>query len=177
MRSPFTRHCARLIALAALALIGACAGDHAPTGGPSFYRDMAENGAQLDAATAASMISGYRTNNGLPSVSIDPDLMNLALAQAQAMASRDTLDHNAGRGFNERLKAHGYRARAAAENIGAGYHTLAEAFSGWRDSPPQRANMLLDGATRMGIAAVYTPKSKYKVFWALILADPAEAHR
>jgi len=103
--------------------------------------------------------------------------MNLALAQAQAMASRDALDHNAGRTFNERLKAHGYRARAAAENIGAGYHTLAEAFSGWRDSPPHRANMLLDGATRMGIAAVYTPKSKYKVFWALILADPAEAHR
>ncbi len=24
----------------------------------------------------------------------------------------------------------------------------------------------------MGIAAVYTPKSKYKVFWALILAAP-----
>jgi len=25
-------------------------------------------------------------------------------------------------------------------------------------------------AERMGIAAVYAPKSKYKVFWALILA-------
>jgi hypothetical protein len=24
----------------------------------------------------------------------------------------------------------------------------------------------------MGIAAVYTPNSKYKVFWALILATP-----
>jgi len=24
----------------------------------------------------------------------------------------------------------------------------------------------------MGIAAVYTPKSKYKVFWSLILAAP-----
>ena len=26
----------------------------------------------------------------------------------------------------------------------------------------------------MGIAAVYTPKSKYKVFWSLILAAPDE---
>jgi hypothetical protein len=26
----------------------------------------------------------------------------------------------------------------------------------------------------MGIAAVYAPKSKYKVFWALILATPDE---
>ena len=90
------------------------------------------------------------------------------------MASRDRLDHNVTRGFNERLKGEGYRARAAAENISAGYHTLAEAFSGWRDSPPHRANMLLNGATRMGIAAVYAPKSKYKVFWALILAAPDE---
>jgi uncharacterized protein YkwD len=90
------------------------------------------------------------------------------------MASRDKLDHNVIRGFNERLKTHGYRAKTAAENIGAGYHTLAEAFSGWRDSPPHRANMLLAGATRMGIAAVYAPNSKYKVFWALILAAPAE---
>jgi hypothetical protein len=26
----------------------------------------------------------------------------------------------------------------------------------------------------MGIAAAYSPKSKYKVFWALILAEPEE---
>jgi uncharacterized protein YkwD len=164
----------RLAVLAALAVPAACAGDREPSGEPSFYRSMAETGAQLDAATAASMISGYRANNGLTAVSVDPELMKLAEAQAQAMASRDKLDHNVVRSFNERLKAHGYRARTAAENIGAGYHTLAEAFSGWRDSPPHRANMLLEGATRMGIAAVYAPKSKYKVFWALILAAPAE---
>jgi uncharacterized protein YkwD len=76
------------------------------------------------------------------------------------------------RDFSERLKAGGYNARVAAENIGAGYHTLAEAFSGWRDSPPHRTNMLLAGATRIGIAAAYAPKSKYRVFWALILAAP-----
>ena len=32
--------------------------------------------------------------------------------------------------------------------------------------------MLLKGATRIGIAAIYTPASKYKVYWALILAEP-----
>jgi hypothetical protein len=32
--------------------------------------------------------------------------------------------------------------------------------------------MLLSGATRMGIAAAYTPTSKYKVYWSLILAQP-----
>jgi uncharacterized protein YkwD len=88
------------------------------------------------------------------------------------MAKRDKLDHNAGKPFVQRLKASGYDAKHAAENIGAGYHTLAEAFSGWRDSAPHRENMLLKDATRMGIAAVYTPSSKYKVYWALILAEP-----
>jgi uncharacterized protein YkwD len=58
------------------------------------------------------------------------------------------------------------------ENIGAGYHTLAEAFSGWRDSPSHRANMLHRTVTKMGIAAAYAPGTKYKVFWTLILAAP-----
>jgi uncharacterized protein YkwD len=173
----FRRSFALFGAVAMLALLGACAGDRdPPPGEPSFYRSLATTGAKIDAGTAASMISGYRANNGLTAVSVDPELMKLAEAQAQAMASRDKLDHNVVRAFDDRLKAQGYRAKTAAENISAGYHTLAEAFSGWRDSPPHRANMLLKGATRMGIAAVYAPQSKYKVFWALILAAPDERH-
>jgi uncharacterized protein YkwD len=159
--------------LALFALAG-CGADHVPKQEPSFYRNLAQPGAELDAAAAASMISGYRANNDLPAVTLDPALMQLAQAQAAAMAKRDRLEHNAGKPFVKRLKASGYDATAAAENIGAGYHTLAEAFSGWRDSPPHRANMLLKGATRLGIAAVYTPTSKYKVYWSLILAAPEE---
>ena len=142
---PLVRTGAGLIAAAALALLCACSSERElPTGEPSFYRSMATSDAQVDAATAASMISGYRTNNGLTAVTVDPALMKMAEAQAQAMASRDKLDHDVLRTFHDRLKQ-GYRARTAAENVGAGYHTLAEAFSGWRDSPPHRANMLLSG--------------------------------
>jgi uncharacterized protein YkwD len=163
----------RFVCLAAVAAgLSACTAERELPADPTFYRSLAEAGAQVDAATAASMISGYRANNGLTAVSVDPELMKLAEAQAQAMASKDKLDHNVIRAFNERLAAGGYRAKTAAENVGAGYHTLAEAFSGWRDSPPHRANMLLNGATRIGIATAYSPKSKYKVFWALILAAP-----
>ncbi len=161
-----------LLLLPALCALGSCADNFVPKSEPSFYRNLAQPGAQLDAAAAASMISGYRTNNGLPVVALDADLMRLAQAQAEVMAKRDKLDHGAGKPFVQRLKASGYDAKRAAENISAGYHTLAEAFSGWRDSNPHRANMLLTGATRMGIAAVYTPSSKYKVYWAMILAEP-----
>jgi len=165
------------VALLALAVLAGCAAEYVPKEEPSFYRNLAQPGAQLDGAAAASMISGYRTNNGLDAVTLDLELTRLAEAQAAIMAKRDKLDHAAGKPFVIRLKASGYDAKLAAENIGAGYHTLAEAFSGWRDSPPHRANMLLKGATRMGIAAVYTPTSKYKVYWALILAAPNDRKR
>lgn len=159
------------LALLVLAMLAACGGVPEQ---PTFYRDLAQPGARFDAAAAASMISGYRANNNLPAVTLDPALMTLAQRDADAMAGRDKLDHKATRTIGKRLKASGYGARTAAENISAGYHTIAEAFSGWRDSAPHRATMLLKGATRMGIAAVYTPASKYKVYWALILAEPDE---
>jgi uncharacterized protein YkwD len=154
------------------AVLAACTENPPPSGQPSFYIDLSQPGTTLDATAAQSMISGYRSNNGLGPVVIDPELMRLASDQAQAMAARDKLDHDAKHPFSERIRKSGYDASVAVENIGAGYHTLAEAFSGWRDSPPHRANMLNSGVTQMGIAAVYTPKSKYKVYWSLIMAKP-----
>ncbi len=159
-------------------LLAGCAGDNnPPPAQPAFYQSMARADARIDGPTAASMISGYRQNNGLGGISVDPALMALAQQQAQAMATRDKLDHNVIKPLTQRIKASGYPAAMAVENVSAGYHTLAEAFSGWRDSPPHRANMLAKGATRMGIATAYAPGSKYKVFWALILAAPDGAPR
>lgn len=163
--------CLRAVSLGLALALGACAADQIPSGQPSFYQNLTKGG-QLDPLAAASMISGYRQNNGLGPVSLDPALMQMAEQQARAMASKDKLDHNVAGTFKDRLRKSGYNARTGAENVGAGYHTLAEAFSGWRDSPPHKANMLLRGATRMGIAAVYVPNTKYKVFWALIMAAP-----
>jgi uncharacterized protein YkwD len=162
--------CGLAIGVAALA---GC-GESAPpsSGQPTFYQDLAQTDAAVDAAVAQSMISGYRSNNGLGPVVVDPDLMRLAGEQARAMAARDKMDHDVGRPFHERMRKAGVGGSVAVENVGAGYHTLAEAFSGWRDSPPHRANMLNRGVTRMGIATAYAPASKYKVFWALILAGP-----
>ena len=163
------------LSVLAAALVVACAGDRDPPGSgePSFYRSMAASGAQVDAAAAASMISGYRQNNGLGAVVVDPELMKAAEAQSQAMARRNKLDHNVAGRLDQRLQAAGYDAGKAVENVSAGYHTLAEAFSGWRDSPPHRANMLAPAVTKLGIAASYAPDTKYKVFWTLILAAPA----
>src|SRR6516162_8382223 len=151
-------------------LLAGCAAE-APVETPAMYVNMAEPGAHLDPIAAASMISQYRQNNGLGTVAVDPDLMKLAETQSAAMAAQNKLDHDVRAPLAKRLSGGGYPATVAVENVSAGYHTLAEAFSGWRDSPPHKANMLKSGVTKLGIAASYAPNTKYKVFWTLILAS------
>jgi uncharacterized protein YkwD len=160
-----------IIAMIGLLALGGCVADAPSTEQPSMYLSMADGGARLDSQAAASMISLYRQNNGLGAVAVDPELMKVAEAQSQAMASRNKLDHDVKAPLTRRLNAAGYPANVAVENVSAGYHTLAEAFSGWRDSPPHRENMLKNGVTNLGIAASYAPNTKYKVFWTLILAS------
>src|SRR3954466_8738262 len=159
------------VAIVGLLLLGGCAADTKLPDTPAMYVNMASPGARLDPVAAASMISLYRQNNGLGAVVVDPALMTLAESQSMAMASRNKLDHDVTAPLPKRLNGSGYPATLAVENVSAGYHTLAEAFSGWRDSPPHRANMLKTGVTKMGIAASYAPNTKYKVFWTLILAS------
>jgi uncharacterized protein YkwD len=160
-----------MIAIIGLLALGGCAGEVPSTEQPTMYLSMANGGARLDPDAAASMISLYRQNNGLGGVTVDPELMKLAESQSQAMASHNKLDHDVKAPLAKRLNTAGYPATLAVENVSAGYHTLAEAFSGWRDSPPHRENMLKNGVTKLGIAASYAPNTKYKVFWTLILAS------
>jgi uncharacterized protein YkwD len=171
-----TAHFQRRYRAAALILtlaLAAC-GSFEPEKSPAFYDNLGRGGAEVNAAAAASMISDYRRLHALPAVELDPTLQQVAQDQARRMAQIDKLTHDpGGRGFTQRLKAANYDANRAAENVSAGYRTLAEAFSGWRDSPSHNANMLLPGATKMGIATAYAPASKYKVFWALVVAEPA----
>ena len=161
-----------VVAIGVAALAGCGESAPPPSGQPTFYQDLAQTDAAVDAAVAQSMISGYRSNSGLGPLVVDPDLMRLAGEQARAMAARDKIALDLRHALQVRMRNASGGGIVVSENVGAGYHTLAEAFSGWRDSPPHRANMLNRGVTRMGIATAYAPASKYKVFWALILAGP-----
>jgi uncharacterized protein YkwD len=130
--------------------------------------------ATVDSAAAVAMVNAFREGRGLPPVVLDPKLTAIAAAHASAMAARDKVAHVLpGEGsFDARLQAGGFAAAVAVEDIGAGYHDLNEAFSGWRASPPHRDNMLRKGVTRMGIAVAYSPTSKFRDFWSLVLAVP-----
>ncbi len=140
-------------------------------GQPAFYRVLNAPGASVDPVAARDMISIYRANNGRDRLVIDPALMRAAAEQARAMAAAGTPGHGVIGPLDRRLNAHAVPFTAAVENVSAGYHTLAEAFSGWRQSAPHNRNMLDPKVRRMGIATAYAPASKYKVYWALILTD------
>src|SRR5687768_18003451 len=87
------RWAGRTTVIAAALLAAACAGADKPppAGEPTFYASMAKPGAQLDAGAAASMITGYRTNNGLGAVALDPELMRLAHEHTRSMVEKNKL--------------------------------------------------------------------------------------
>ncbi len=153
-------------------LLAGCAETPAPPPSDSgLFQSMAAPGARLDARAARDMISLYRRNHGLGGLVLDPGLMAQAQKQSDAMAARDRLGHELRGGLAERLDRAGYEKNNAVENVSAGYDTLADVFSGWRQSPPHNANLLAPGMKRMGIAAAYNPKTRYKVFWTLDMAN------
>ncbi|HEX3181522.1 MAG TPA: CAP domain-containing protein [Beijerinckiaceae bacterium] len=166
------KHAPALLLIIAILALGGCAEAPTPSSGePSFYKDLAAHEARVDAGAAREMISLYRRNHGLGPVAIDPNLEDAARNQVMAMARADKLSHEVGGNFTARLDGAGFTKNAAVENVSAGYHTLAEAFSGWRQSKPHNENMLNPRMRRMGIATAYAPASKYKVFWVLVMAD------
>jgi uncharacterized protein YkwD len=160
--------CIVLLGLLGLSVAG-CQKAPAPAAAnatPTFYVSMAQPGAVVDAVSARDMISVYRRNNGLGPLSIDPALQALAQDQAKMMAAAGAP------ASAEAVKAlvgrEGYPSPAA--NVSAGYHTVAEAFSGWRESAQHNKVLLDPKASRLGIATAYVPNSKYKVYWVLVMA-------
>jgi len=140
---------------------------------PGFYQNLSAPGSEVDPAEAASMISGYRRNNGLGPLTVDPALNRIAKQHSLAMARATKVGHDVGDGaLDARARGEGYDYARIAENVAGGYQTLAEAFSGWRDSSGHRKNMLMPSATRMGIAVAQAPGYKYKVFWTMVVAEP-----
>ncbi|MEA2895517.1 MAG: hypothetical protein QOJ84_1132 [Bradyrhizobium sp.] len=121
------------------------------------------------ASDYASQISAYRRAHGLSAVRADSKLGAVALRQAQAMASSGTISHSAAGNFVSRVAP--LRKSRAAENIAAGFLSFAETLKQWQDSAGHRANLLLPGAKKVGVASVANARSPYRVFWAMVITD------
>lgn len=121
------------------------------------------------ASDYASQISAYRRAHGLSPVRADSKLSAVALRQAQAMASSGTISHSAAGSFASRVA--GLRKSRAAENIAAGFVSFTETLKQWQESAGHRANLLMPGAKKVGVASVANARSPYRMFWAMVITD------
>jgi len=128
----------------------------------------------VDPARAAQLINAYRTDSGRDPFTVDPRLNAIAAETARELARRDKLktEMHTAAGLGRRLRAAGYPAMRAAENLGAGYPTLVMAVDGWKGSSEHNRNLLRRDMTHMGIGLALTDKGMFKSYWVLLVAAP-----
>jgi uncharacterized protein YkwD len=126
---------------------------------------------RANAEDMASMVSKYRHAHGLPGVKTDAQLTAVAERQAQAMARSGIMDHSVAGSFATRVS--NAPVAAAGENLARGTKTWAETMQMWEASSGHNANLLLSGATLIGVG-VATNEQTHEVFHALVIGRKLE---
>jgi uncharacterized protein YkwD len=129
------------------------------------------NGLAAAEAAPAELISDFRLKHGEGRVSSDATLNRIALEQAQAMAAKDTLDHAVLGSFSSRIAP--AKSGRAAENIAYGYDSFEKTLDQWIASTGHRNNLLLQNASRIGIASAKNATS-HRTYWAMEIAGDYE---
>jgi uncharacterized protein YkwD len=119
----------------------------------------------------AELISAFRHQHGEGSVAINGALTRIAQEQANAMAGRDLLDHNALAPFSSRISRS--RFNRAAENIAYGHADFASTLKQWTNSAGHRANLLLHGARWIGVAHA---QNGHRMYWAMVIGGEVKDH-
>jgi len=122
-------------------------------------------------AAPAELISNFRLQHGEGRVTIDSTLNRIAHDQAAAMAAKDVLDHSVLASFTSRVAPSG--SGQAAENIAYGYDNFPKTLNQWIESSGHRRNLLLHGASRVGVASVKSSTSG-RTYWAMVIAGGYE---
>jgi uncharacterized protein YkwD len=135
-------------------------------------------------AAIVEMTNTFRKANQLKELQPNSALTAAARAFADYLARSGKFSHEAdGRTPQDRALAHGYRYCLVAENLAwnldsRGYDTrrlAREVVEGWKASPGHRKNLLLAGATEIGVAVVAAPATSPKFVSVQVLGRPEAA--
>jgi uncharacterized protein YkwD len=131
-------------------------------------------GEQPDLKQAASLIvastNAFRQEQNRGKVKVNAELTAAAQYFAAFMARTNKYGHTAdGKRPADRVAAQGYEYCIVLENIAYQYNsagfataTLAEKFfTGWKESPPHRKNMLDPDVTETGVAIAHSAETGY----------------
>jgi len=132
-------------------------------------------------AAIVDMTNAFRKASALQEVKPNGVLAAAARAFAEYLAKTGKFAHEAdGRKPQERIEAQGYRHCLVAENLawnlnsrGFESRQLArEVVEGWKNSSSHRENLLLSGATEVGIAVVRVPDKNPKFVSVQLFGRP-----
>jgi uncharacterized protein YkwD len=118
-------------------------------------------------ASPTELISNFRVSQGLGGVTTDSTLNRIAHEQAAAMAARDVLDHDVAGSFRSRIASS--PSGRAAENIAYGHESFSKTLDQWIRSSGHRKNLLMQGASRVGVASAKSSKTG-RTYWAMVIA-------
>jgi len=101
------------------------------------------------------LVNKERTSRGLPALTMDPALVEVARAHADDMFKRGYFSHDTPEGVDpfQRMEAAGITFGLAGENLALA-PTLDIAHNGLMNSPGHRANILKDGFLKVGIGVL-----------------------
>ena len=125
------------------------------------------NSSAARSASPIELISNFRASQGLGRVTTDSTLNRIAQEQATAMAAKDTLDHSVVGSFSSRMASS--RSGQAAENIAYGHDSFTKTLDQWIRSSGHRRNLLMQKASRVGVASAKSSKTG-RTYWAMVIA-------
>ncbi|MWC27138.1 SCP-like extracellular [Paenibacillus sp. MMS18-CY102] len=109
--------------------------------------------ASANATKVLQLVNTQRKNAGLPALTMDSALANMALVKAKDMINNNYFSHNSptyGSPFDMMAKF-GITYRTAGENIAKGQQSPEQVMNDWMNSPGHRANILKNGYTKLGV--------------------------
>jgi uncharacterized protein YkwD len=125
-----------------------------------------------------TLINNARAANGLAPLTLQAPLSAAAFVHSQDMACNNFVDHTGSDGstWNMRIKAQGYSAANARENIYVGSPdfggTPAGAFEWWMNSTIHRGNILSAESSSIGIGYAFRAGSEYGGYFTIVFARP-----
>jgi uncharacterized protein YkwD len=90
------------------------------------------------------------------------------------MASKDVMDHGVLGPFSSRVAPS--KAHRSGENIAYGYDSFSKTLGQWINSSGHRENLLMHGATKVGVASAKSTRTGL-TYWAMVIAGDYESPR
>jgi uncharacterized protein YkwD len=121
------------------------------------------------------LINQFRSQNNLPTLSIDARLMAAAEGHSLDMAQHNFFAHEGSEGASvgDRLTRQEYAWNFYAEDLGCGYDSAKAVVQGWLDSPTHRENLMAEQARHIGVGYVGDQGGDCGTYWT---ADFAAGH-